>query len=1391
MIKEKRHSLEKFIEEQILGPGISGFRFISIENPILQTKNLSFLNPLEYQNEIINTVPAGVYSTGILFPENRSNEATLDEKEEIEEDESQTGGKEDDQDSIEDDDIIRIDQMFPNSMGFTSCLEGTISNEKLEIRLRARHYSKINRKTLGYDKKYGVLCECNIHNLQNFIVDHEFKSFTILNFDTNNVLLSHRLDNEAISELRKKIKSVSSDKAIEFSSTAKKLGISFRNIHLSSIKQSCYYELKNNCHDQQKRESIYKLSQRVEEIENFLSHFNDMISLNDSRSYGLWQSHQIDESIIIPEKFNNAFKGKKIYSYKNHKSLKDVCKIQLNDSFARLSVNIQLSRDSRRNNDKIFLKVQLVNTSTPFEKKENDSRYFSGFNEIVNQRCFFGVGLSLKSDLLVPYNVKKQKSGKIDEDIATKFIYRQFQDYGIGHGCSINWDITDSSKTIQTSYIPKCETPDVDSIPRRKDFNVDKKASNINEHEGTFYPKAFLSSTRPLEFKWLSNFSETKDIEIISGLKDFVNNYKEWIEIKLRKSENITGASRTIIEHQLSECKSDYHRMFRNIEDYLEGDMNSSNLTSFRLMNDAMFMQMWHSQNIKKKNLIHILNEDSFTSFDSNFYSKAKDDFFTTNKPATWHAFQLAFILLNLDGIFKKPDDIEWENRNKLADLVWFPTGGGKTEAYLGIIALTIINRRRLLLDLGGGTAAIMRYTLRLLTLQQFQRATYMIMALELIRRWGQYGLGNEPIFIGLWVGNDSLPNKMDGNDGLIREFQKMASKQRSKVPFNKCPWCDSALAISDTPTIITDKENSYHFNRLHLYCSELKCSFSMDPWGDSHNNKGPIPVSLCDEEIYQHPPALLFGTVDKFAQLAHKVSSKPQDRKNDSRRLFGRGNWEQNKPRDGYYPPDLIIQDELHLLLGPLGSAVALYESAIDQLCTRKDGTRPKVISSTATTRNTNLQIRALFDRKVNLFPKLGIECDDSFFAFYKRDFHNKAGTEFDYMSKRKYLGFLPTGRTQIWMQMRLSAVLMTHRAVFELKKLGNNHPTNFQIYDDKFLVAMDYYHTIVSYFNSLKEVGKTESQVQSYILKEIRRVFYRRLRPGKLMDAFYTYKISKAELTGRLSGEEVKNELENVERHWTPQNRFAYYQNGTCKRGKTPPDFLIATNMISVGIDVSRFNTIIINSMPRNIAEYIQASSRVARNQEGLVLTVHHPFRARDISHYEKFIEFHEKMYSYVEPISITPFTKKAIDRYLSLYLSTMLRHTRGFEDRKSVVDISAKSEKEIKDILRPVVNYFESRKNNLQSSADSESVKNLLKEDDVESINRWINEAIDEWKSFVLDISDKKQKVFSRAVRSQEQLYVNIDEYSENVHRDKWRIPMSLRVIEPSSGLRIRQK
>jgi Helicase conserved C-terminal domain len=1418
MIKEKRDSLERFIREQINGPGISGYRFVDIEDESIVSRQIKSMLSIDNYNELLDIVPAAVYSTGILFPDeikrqdgNHSSMGGLSNNESVPSEDvaGENGSQESTLPDVEETNGIQIDQMYPKSMGFTCCLNNTIVEEKqIEIKLQARYYTKIQKDKEGkYNDKYGLFCEVEREKISHFIQLYELNDFVIRVIGENTFVLLKKIPSEKISQLRARIREIQKHLAEDLFDQAS-LVITFiklikANCYLSNLKSTIYYELKNTVVDKTRRDKLYFITQDIELIENISDHLNNLLDIN-SGGYGLWRSELIERIINISDFHfpKDIRKTSILFSDKNSNetikvlksdhtvignNLKNVFINPLNnsDDYASLSLNIQFSRDSRKNNGKIFLKVQIVNTSKPFDENEkDDNRYFSTFNELVNQKCFFGVKLSFTNSHLIPYNdfeINENPDG-YNEDTATKFIYRQYEDFGIGHGCSVKWD--KKTKTIETEYIPICDTPDVDPTPRNKD-----KREKAEFESGEYKDPPFISTTKYQEFKWLSIFSDASNEEILQGLNAFINSYSQWIEIKKLDISKEKDSIKSLAQKEIDKCSGDYIRMKGNIEKFLSGTTNIDNLMSFRLMNAAMFMQLWHSVKVKNSEVNGIISDDNFQVFDLKFYKeKANDRLPSDNsEPACWRAFQLAFIILNLDGIFRDKKDITWEKRNEWVDLIWFPTGGGKTEAYLGLIALTIINRRKLHGIQGGGTAALIRYTLRLLTLQQFQRATLVIMALELMRRWDLYNLGDEPIYIGLWVGKNSIPNSIAD---LILEHQKIKNEQENKIPLSYCPWCKSKLR----PSLNKDNSDNVFYNsRLHLYCDNNRCSFTED-FFNADTLKGPIPVSLCDDTIYLHPPALLFGTVDKFAQLAHKINGTDKGRDCDSRRIFGRGNWEIGKPKAGYLPPDLIIQDELHLLLGPLGSAVALFESAVDQLCTRNDGTRPKVISSTATTRNTNLQIAALFDRKVDLFPKPGIDCDDSFFAFYKRNYSDENKSSFQYLSKRRYLGILPTGRTQIWMQMRLAAILMTHRAVFELQELKDNDTIDFEAYE-KFEKAMDYYHTTISYFNSLKEVGKTQSQVQSYILKELRRVFARVVRPQKLIHSLYTYgPIREAELTGRLSGEEVKNELKKVEDKFIARKRFAYVEDKEIIKGNTPPEFVVATNMISVGIDVSRFNLIIMNSMPRNIAEYIQASSRIARDSYGLVLTIHHPFRARDMSHYEKFIEFHEKMYSYVEPISITPFTHKAVERYLGLYLATIIRHLTKFVERNSAADISTMSINQMTNIIDELTKYFIKRKIHFQKF--DILIQNLIKEENVENIRRWITEALKEWKEECnKTLSDNKKFVFNnksnKAVPPQEQLYVDIEEYEGNIHSKKWQVPMSLRVIEPEAAIRIISK
>ena len=338
--------------------------------------------------------------------------------------------------------------------------------------------------------------------------------------------------------------------------------------------------------------------------------------------------------------------------------------------------------------------------------------------------------------------------------------------------------------------------------------------------------------------------------------------------------------------------------------------------------------------------------------------------------------------------------------------------------------------------------------------------------------------------------------------------------------------------------------------------------------------------------------------------------------------------------------PPDLIIQDELHLISGPLGTLVGLYETAIDRLSTwevngRK--IRPKVIASTATIKNADVQVHSLFMRTVNIFPAPGLDVKDNFFSIQKEPTDSDFG--------RRYLGICSPGR-------RLKAVLI---------QVYVSLMCSAQVLYEKHGRAADPWMTLVGYFNSMRELGGmrrlVDDSVYTRCRSQDRRGLARRFFSGDYL----------SELTSRMRSEEIPKTLDRLEAVFDPTleeaRKVAFktkdYQNIPDK----PLDVLLATNMISVGVDVKRLGLMVVGGQPKATAEYIQATSRVGRTFPGLVVTVFNWARPRDLSHYETFEHYHATFYKHVEPLSVTPFSPGALQRGLAGLLVSMVR-LRGSE-------------------------------------------------------------------------------------------------------------------------------
>jgi len=1332
LIHTKREELIQFIRQQMEGPGGCNGNFsIASEN----------WNPKE---EVLNTTPGSIYSTSVLFPkkvikkEESASQVNSDDDHFANED--QNSQYEDnhipsDRDEIngatgsdvDDEDIYSLNRRFPNTVGISCCLDKDVDLKKdLTINISGRYYTKLKG---GERTKVQVIVKKDHEEFEKFFNENEqLKRF----FSFCDGKVSAYDFSKQLNDVRNLIKDINFKYAEQVSNKDKNLKKIFNDIvdrnrfllsyrdrlfsHLTRLKDEEYLS-------EEEKTATIKMLKEIEKYECFISYLEDLIDMYDKKSFGFWQSHTFNKEVDLSSIISTGSGNKVIYSPQKNPCLKEIIKEELDSShFLALDLWLQVTTNSKDKEDKdVYLKILLQNTSSPFE--EDKLHYFSIVTEGVNKLCFFGVRIDVKSKHILPYHENGRYKDVSKEEDKLAFLYRDIKDYGVGHLCSVDWKFNENNKVnhVFSEFIPTYETPDIEPVPRNK-------YTPFVEEKDKLTPPPFLVNNQCLNFKWLSTIKGTTDEDIQNALLTFVDTYGQWIdslESKVSKEEDKPFAISNI-----EMCRKDYLRMKTNVQRILS---DKDNMLAFRLMNTAMFMQLWH--NNKKQSL----NTDNLPDFNEDFYRDADEDIFDIGTPASWRPFQLAFILLNLDGIIQHPDDTKWEHRNDCVDLVWFPTGGGKTEAYLGIIGMSIIYRRRKYGEKGLGVSTIMRYTLRLLTNQQFQRALSLILALEQIRRWEtKYKLGSQEISIGLFVGSKSLPNKREDLDKEATSWtDRHDGENNSKIPLDRCPWCGGRLEYVDNA----------------FCCSNDDCTFEEG-----------LPVRLCDEDICKNPPTLLFGTVDKFASIAHRVSTTKMG--DDSRRLFGKGK------NLNVLPPDLIIQDELHLLLGPLGSAVSLFECAIDQLCTRDDGTRPKIISSTATTRNTDLQIRALYDRKLNIFPKNGIDYDDSFFAFYKRTVNNH-----HFESKRKYIGIMPTGRTQMTTQMRLSAILFVHRALFEI-----DH------FDEKdFEKVADNYYSIISYFNSLKEVGKTDALFYIEYVKYLRRLYKRVLRNGDLMECYYAGELTESEISGRLSASDVNKTFTEVATHWTLKNRLPHKEGEKWVQAILPPDYILATNMISVGLDVSRFNTIIMNSMPRNIAEYIQASSRVARNVQGLVITLHNPFRSRDVSHFEMFREFHEKLYYYVEPISITPFSKKSVDKYFSLYMAALIRHSfEKLADGNSAKNITTEELK--KSVHDKVMAYIDNRySRTMHLPNELELQKGLLTEDLKNYIDAFVNDALDQWET----IATTKADLVYKAGGKKPYLFIAPDAYDDEKEQSCWTVPTSLRIVEPEAVLHVKVK
>lgn len=797
--------------------------------------------------------------------------------------------------------------------------------------------------------------------------------------------------------------------------------------------------------------------------------------------------------------------------------------------------------------------VTLINLSSATKVRDSEA-------------CLTQVGLRVRADGCEIGIFRDQHSFNRDhEDEEMELAYSSKHAFAIGHGCGAIWEcsgVEGVAEFVAAEVLPSYEL---------------KPVTTSIEELGEI--------AQVLSLQYLQS-SKTSAVDLGKMLNAFIGSYANWLDkIKVTHCPEHLQQAKERILTRIDNVIARMRRGVVTICDVKRPLIGSA----FRLANRAMLIQMHRSSDLRA---------GSLRSLGDGFVDDIDCDGPDLGGYA-WRPFQLAFQLLSINSLVNESDSDKQER--EIVDLIWFPTGGGKTEAYLTLAAFEIVYKRLLHGELGAGTRVIKRYTLRLLTSQQFERAAALIASLEYLRSENS-DLGQTPISLGLWVGNEASPNRYESgnpdNPGAVEHYRTLVSSEVPVNPFQlqKCPWCGTAIVPGKR-----SEESEYGIeataNQFKFYCPDSRCRLHQL-----------IPVSVVDEDLYDRPPSLLIGTIDKFARMAWDPAS---------RNFFGGDR--------GVLPPGLIIQDELHLISGPLGTIAGIYEAAIESVITSLGGAPPKIIAATATIRRSADQVKKLFAREVSVFPPGGVDADDSYFSRVDRE---KNG--------RLYIGVMSQAHHQGYALIQLSAALA--QAPITLGFDGDE---------------LDNYWTQVIYHNSRRELGRTLTRIRDGVEAQIKSI-------EEVADGRRELKTIE-ELSANIRGREIPKLLEHLKQ--TAQSKAAI-------------DVLPCTNMISVGVDINRLGLMVIYGQPKTTSEYIQASSRVGRDvsrPSGLVVTLYSQFRPRDRSHYESFISYHQALYRHVEPTSVTPYAPPARERALHAAIVIVARHVAGLIENDSAGNFS----------------------------------------------------------------------------------------------------------------------
>ena len=567
---------------------------------------------------------------------------------------------------------------------------------------------------------------------------------------------------------------------------------------------------------------------------------------------------------------------------------------------------------------------------------------------------------------------------------------------------------------------------------------------------------------------------------------------------------------------------------------------------------------------------------------------------FKASGVANWRLFQISFVVSMLPSLYaREHPEVSWAaEENNAVDVLWFPTGGGKTEAFLAVIVTALFYDR-----LRGkliGTTSWLRYPLRMLSVQQLQRLIDIVVQAESIRlQEPDLSSKGDPFSIGYYVGEQNAPNELTfpgrGQDVIDRLYEESKQDPNGLIRYRVLSYCPKCK--SESIRLEVDKDSV----RLRHICNS--CGFSPNLFNS-------------DSEIYRYLPSVIVGTVDRLARAGQT----------DRFSMLFTGPTGKC-PKHGYTSfgecieskvcheklqaissikdpcPSLLLQDEIHLLRESLGTYDAHYEGLVDVLSRRfGTGIPPKRMAATATIEGLEPHIYHLYVREGRCFPVKGMGVNDS--AYIE--------LEPDGLPGRLYVGILPSGRDAD----DVARVVAERLCELATNRFNGNT-------DDPF------YDFLLVYVNEKDTAGDIRADWRDEFTVQV--------------------------LTGDKSLEEVRQVIARVE------------SDGT----KPFPERLhsvIATSVVSHGVDLARLNQMVIVGMPRSAAEYIQASSRSGRSHVGLIFTVFRWQNRRNVSMYEHFLETHDRLYQLVQPVPVNRVSSSSLERTATGLLASLVYNLFG---------------------------------------------------------------------------------------------------------------------------------